>query len=71
MKGGKRVLSEVTIGDGESVDRALKAFKKKVERAGILKDLRRKREYEKPSEKRKRKEKLAQSSRSRRPSRKA
>ena len=71
MKGGKRVLSEVIIGDGESVDRALKQFKKKVERAGILKDLRRKREYEKPSEKRKRKEKLAQSSRGRRPSRKA
>lgn len=69
MKGGKRVLSEVIIGDGDSVDRALRTFKKKVERAGILKDLRRKREYEKPSEKRKRK--LAQASRGSRTSRKA
>ena len=57
-------MSEVTISDGESVDRALKTFKKKVDRAGILKDLRKKRHYEKPSEKRKRK--LATSSRGRR-----
>jgi ribosomal protein S21 len=33
-------LSEVIISDGESVERALRTFKKKVDRAGILKDLR-------------------------------
>lgn len=48
-------MSEVTISDGESVDRALRQFKKKVDRAGILKDLRKHRHYEKPSERRKRK----------------
>ena len=63
MKGGNQ-LSEVTIADGESVERALRSFKKKVDRAGILKDLRRKRHYEKPSEKRKRK--LASAGRGRR-----
>ena len=57
-------MSEVTIADGESVERALRTFKKKVDRAGILKDLRKKRHYEKPSEKRKRK--LAAAGRGRR-----
>lgn len=57
-------MSEVIIGDGESVERALKQFKKKVDRAGILKDLRKHRHYEKPSERRKRK--LAAASRGRR-----
>ena len=37
----------------EECDRALKAFKKKVIKAGILKDLRAKRHYLKPSEARK------------------
>ena len=41
--------------DGESVERALRTFKKKVDRAGILKDLRRKRHYVKPSEARQQK----------------
>jgi small subunit ribosomal protein S21 len=54
MKGGNQ-LSEVIISDGESVERALRTFKKKVDRAGILKDLRKKRHFETPSEKRKRK----------------
>ena len=48
-------MSEVVIHDGEIFERALKRFKKKCEKAGILSDLRRHRHYEKPSEKRKRK----------------
>ena len=48
-------VSEIIIHDDENVDRALRRFKKKVERAGILRDLRKHREYEKPSERRKRK----------------
>jgi small subunit ribosomal protein S21 len=43
-------MIEVTIGDGDRLDGALKAFKKKVIKAGILKDLRAKRHYLKPSE---------------------
>ncbi len=48
-------MSEVIIHDDESFERALKRFKKKCEKAGILADLRKHRHYEKPSEKKKRK----------------
>jgi small subunit ribosomal protein S21 len=47
-------MPEVIIHDDESFDRALKRFKKKCEKAGILSDLRKHR-LQKPSEKRKRK----------------
>lgn len=48
-------MSEIVIHDDESFERALKRFKKKCEKAGILSDLRKYRHYEKPSERRKRK----------------
>jgi small subunit ribosomal protein S21 len=48
-------MAEVVINEDESFERALRRFKKKCERAGILSDLRRHRHYEKPSERRKRK----------------
>jgi len=48
-------LSEVKIEDGESLESALKRFKKKVQKAGILTEIRRREHYEKPSVKRKRK----------------
>jgi small subunit ribosomal protein S21 len=50
-----RAMPEVIIHDDESFERALKRFKKKCEKAGILSDLRKHRHYEKPSERRKRK----------------
>jgi small subunit ribosomal protein S21 len=53
--GGAISLSEVIIHDDENFERALKRFKKKCEKAGILSDLRKHRHYEKPSERRKRK----------------
>ncbi len=43
-------MIEVILADGDSVDRALKQFKKQVLRAGILKDVRKRRHYVKPSE---------------------
>ncbi len=58
-EGGFRLLSEVIIHDDENFERALKRFKKKCEKAGILSDLRKHRHYEKPSERRKRKENAA------------
>jgi small subunit ribosomal protein S21 len=48
-------LSEVRIEDGESLESALKRFKKKVQKAGILTEIRRREHYEKPSVKKKRK----------------
>jgi len=52
-------MPEVVIHDDESFERALKRFKKKCEKAGILSDLRKHRHYEKPSEKKKRKQAAA------------
>lgn len=43
-------MIEVTLNESDRLDGALKLFKKKVLRSGILKDLRRKRHYVKPSE---------------------
>ncbi|HEX9727220.1 MAG TPA: 30S ribosomal protein S21 [Gemmatimonadales bacterium] len=48
-------MPEVVIREDENFERALRRFKKKCEKAGILSDLRRHRHYEKPSERRKRK----------------
>ena len=48
-------MPEVYIDEGENFEKALKRFKKKCEKAGILSDLRKHRHFEKPSEKRKRK----------------
>ncbi len=46
-------MPEVIIHDDESCERALKRFKKKCQKAGILSDLRKHRHYEKPSERKK------------------
>lgn len=48
-------MPEIVVQSDESFERALRRFKKKCEKAGILSDLRRHRHYEKPSERRKRK----------------
>ena len=45
----------IRVKEGESFESALRRFKKKCEKAGILSDLRKHRHFEKPSEKRKRK----------------
>ena len=58
-RGEHHKVSEVIIHDDENFERALRRFKKKCERAGILSDLRKHRHYEKPSERRKRKENAA------------
>ena len=43
-------MVEVRIDENDRLEWALRQFKKKVTKAGILKDLRRKRHYTKPSE---------------------
>ena len=45
----------VRVKDNESFESALRRFKKKCEKAGILSDLRKHQHFEKPSERRKRK----------------
>ena len=44
----------VTVRDNESFEQALRRFKRKCEKAGILSEVKRRRFYEKPSERRKR-----------------
>jgi len=44
----------VTVRDNESFEQALRRFKRKCEKAGILSEVKRGRFYEKPSERRKR-----------------
>ena len=51
---------EVTVQDNESLDRALRRFKRKVQRSGLYSELRKRRFYEKPSERRKRKQREAE-----------
>lgn len=42
----------VEVKDSESIDRALKKYKRKFERAGIIKELRKRKHFTKPSVKR-------------------
>ena len=39
----------IPVKEGESIDRALKKFKKKFEKTGVLKELRARQAFEKPS----------------------
>jgi small subunit ribosomal protein S21 len=40
-------LSEIRVGEGESIETALKRFKKKIQREGILSEIKRRERYEK------------------------
>ena len=43
----------IEVKDGEQLDRALRRYKKKFEKVGILKETRRRMKYSKPSEEKK------------------
>jgi small subunit ribosomal protein S21 len=49
-------LAQVQVGQNESLDSALKRFKKALEQAGILKEAREHQHYEKPSDKKRKAE---------------
>lgn len=53
-------MPEILLSDTDRIEYALKAFKRKVQRAGILRDLRERRYYVKPSLARKLKQAAAQ-----------
>ena len=48
-------MSEVKIKDNESLDSALRRFKRQCAKAGVLSEIRKREHYEKPSVKRKKK----------------
>lgn len=56
-------MPEIHLSDTDRLEWALKSFKKKVQKAGIFRELRRKRHFTKPSEARQLKSKAAQRAR--------
>jgi small subunit ribosomal protein S21 len=52
-------LTEIKLKNSEPVERALRRLKKQIDREGTLKVVRYHRHFEKPSERRRRKEKVA------------
>lgn len=52
-------MSTVRVGENESLDNAIRRFKRKCARDGIIGDLRKREAYEKPSVKRKKKAEAA------------
>lgn len=52
-------MAEIRLGENESIESALRRFKKKIQRAGILSEVKRRERYEKPSLRKKRKAEAA------------
>ncbi|HHV99360.1 MAG TPA: 30S ribosomal protein S21 [Clostridiaceae bacterium] len=52
-------MSEVRVKENESLDSALKRFKRQCAKAGVLAEVRKREHYEKPSVKRKKKSEAA------------
>ncbi len=52
-------MTEIRLKKGEPVEKALRRLKKRIDREGVLKEVRSHRHFEKPSEKRRRKMKVA------------
>ncbi len=52
-------MPEVRVRENENIESALKRFKKKIQKAGILSEIKRRERYEKPSVRRKRKSEAA------------
>ncbi len=57
--GGEYSLAEVNIQEGESLENALRRFKRKVQQEDIIKEIKRHSYYMKPGEKRRAKEALS------------
>jgi small subunit ribosomal protein S21 len=59
-------LSEVRVKENESLDSALKRFKRSCAKAGVLSDLRKKEYYQSPSVKRRKKSEAARKNKNKR-----
>jgi len=59
QRGDKGTVSEVRLKDNETLDSALRRFKRQCARAGVLAEVRKREHYEKPSVKRKKKSEAA------------
>ena len=52
-------MTEIRVGKTESIDSALRRFKRATQKAGVLSEVRKREHYEKPSVKRKKKSEAA------------
>ncbi|MBK5251480.1 MAG: 30S ribosomal protein S21 [Peptostreptococcaceae bacterium] len=52
-------MSEILLGENETLDNALRRFKKECAKSGVLQEVRKREHYEKPSVKRKKKAEAA------------
>jgi len=55
----RKEMTVVVVGENENLESALKRFKRKCQKDGIIGDIRKKEEYQKPSVKRKKKSEAA------------
>ena len=58
-EGGIIKMAEIRVKDNESLENALKRFKRQCAKAGVLAEVRKREHYEKPSVKRKKKSEAA------------
>jgi small subunit ribosomal protein S21 len=63
VEGRDRSLSEIKVGKNETLEAALRRFKRQVQKAGVLAEARRRERYEKPSVRRKKKAEAAKKKR--------
>jgi small subunit ribosomal protein S21 len=56
-------LSEIKVGKNETLEAALRRFKRQIQKAGVLAEARRRERYEKPSVRRKKKAEAARKKR--------
>ena len=59
VEGGRQLAGGVKVGKNESLDSALRRFKKDCQRSGVMAEARKRDHYEKPSVKRKKKSEAA------------
>ena len=52
IKGGDLAMIIVPVKEGENIEKALKKFKRKFEKTGVVRELRSRKQFEKPSVKR-------------------
>ena len=62
-EGGNRSMSEVRVKENESLDSALRRWKKSCARSGVLAEVRKREHYESPSVKRRKKSEAARKNR--------
>lgn len=59
-------MTEIKVGDNESLDNALRRFKRQCARSGVMTEYRKREHYEKPSVRRKKKSEAARRKKKRR-----